>query len=217
MDYLNELLSSIIINFLAKHTPLEPISKIKIKYTILVILCESEKIILLSLIFILTKHFFDFLQILICLTLSKRFIGGIHLKTTTQCFLFTLVVCECIIHLKFPINFTIISKLAIYFLEIVLVVFFAPLCSKNKIMPSKAEQQKLKIKGVISILFIASTSSILRIGKERFTLYSLLTVEAETLIVLFISKRRWKNLYFPIKLSNKKQQKKSVNTLKILL
>lgn len=187
MESFNNLLSSITLNFLSTYVPLSSISKLKIKYTLIVTLCEFEKIFLLSLIFIFTKHFFDFLQILLCLTLTKRFIGGIHLKTFTQCFFFTLTICECIIHLKAPVNFALIIKLLIYFLEILLVVLFAPTHSQNKLAMSNVEQRKLKRKGIISILFLASISSIFRVGKESYTLYSLLIVEIETLIALFIS------------------------------
>lgn len=132
MEKLNNFIITQTISWLTPNRTLEHLSKIKVEYSLLIILSEFEKLLALAIIFALTNHFTEFLQILFCLTLTKHFLGGIHLKTVLQCFGLTLIVLECIIHLGNCIQFAYSTKFLIYILEVLLVILFAPIQSENK-------------------------------------------------------------------------------------
>lgn len=190
MEKLNNFIITQTISWLTPNRTLEHLSKIKVEYSLLIILSEFEKLLALAIIFALTNHFTEFLQILFCLTLTKHFLGGIHLKTVLQCFGLTLIVLECIIHLGNCIQFAYSTKFLIYILEVLLVILFAPIQSESKNDISFSERIKFKFKGIISILFIISISNILQVGKESYTLCTLLVVEIETIIALSFSVRK---------------------------
>lgn len=187
MEKLNNFIITQTISWLTSNRTLEHLSKIKVEYSFLIIFSEFEKLLALAIIFALTNHFTEFLQILFCLTLTKHFLGGIHLKTVLQCFGLTLIVLECIIHLGNCIQFAYSTKFLIYILEVLLVILFAPIQSENKNDISFSERIKFKFKGIISILFIISISNILQVGKESYMLCTLLVVEIETIIALSFS------------------------------
>ena len=184
MEKLNNFIITQTISWLTTNRTLEHLSKIKVEYSLLIILSEFEKLLALAIIFALTNHFTEFLQILFCLTLTKHFLGGIHLKTVLQCFGLTLIVLECIIHLGNCIQFAYSTKFLIYILEVLLVILFAPIQSENKNDISFSERIKFKFKGIISI------SNILQVGKESYMLCTLLVVEIETIIALSFSVRK---------------------------
>lgn len=187
MEKLNNFIITQIISWLTPNRTLEYLSKTKVEYSLLIILSEFEKLLALSIIFTLTNHFTEFLQILFCLALTKHFLGGIHLKTILQCFSLTLIIFECIIHLGNCIQFTHSTKYLIYISEAFLIILFAPMHSENKNDITFSEQIKVKFKGILSILFIISISNILQVGKESYTLCTLLVVEIETVIALLFS------------------------------
>ena len=130
----------------------DEITKQKVRYTLLVILGEAEKIVILSVIFGILGYMAEFLIAFLGLAVLRMFMGGSHRKTMLGCFF------------QSGINFTIVLAFGryiqigdaiavlIYLLGIVIIWNYAPVMSQRRIVYSKARQSMFKLKA-LSILF----------------------------------------------------------------
>ncbi|MGN0383895.1 MAG: accessory gene regulator B family protein [Eubacterium sp.] len=129
----------------------------KIKYTLLTFLNESEKIIMLLLIFASLGMMEEFIVCVITLLCTRLYIGGAHMKTFWGCFAFSLIYfCGVLLFSRvFSADNAIIT--GVFIIEIVYMLILAPLPHPMRPVYTYKQKSRMKIKGIIGIgiMFVA--------------------------------------------------------------
>ena len=145
---------------------------IKVKYALQVILNETEKFILLLLIFGVARKLEEFLIILLALCTLRSFIGGIHCRTVLGCFLFSLfsfaivtILAETILLQEFVIC-------VIFLIALVWVWLSAPIPSPGRPVYSSERRMLFKAKALTVIVVLCSAGRLLSGNVENVIAWS---------------------------------------------
>ncbi|MBB6714014.1 accessory gene regulator B family protein [Clostridium gasigenes] len=103
----------------------------QVEYTIRVLFLEIIKIILLLFIFKIIGYFNEGLTLLICMVLTKPFIGGYHEKTQIKCFIATLLIASMIIILSIKSKLDFFSIIVLDMISIFIVYNRAPILNDD--------------------------------------------------------------------------------------
>lgn len=124
----------------------------KVEYVLLLFLAEFEKILLMLIIFIFQNKVLDFLIICFALLFTRRFLGGLHLHTTTGCLFYSLINFELISYAGRNILIGEKGENITFILEILVMLGYAPILSENRLIFNKRDRIKQKIKGVLGVM-----------------------------------------------------------------
>lgn len=186
MEKMNEYLAEKFINLGRKYCTYSKKQKIKIKYSICVLLGEIEKMSLLIMCFYCMGKMSEFLVVLLVLACTKHYLGGIHMKSFCGCFVVTLTIISAIIWLGNHIEFSIRQKATIYFLTMCVIYVFAPLKSDNHVISEK-EKLRVKAKGLLAVGSVILLENVTAGYKEIYTLLTLLLIQIETVIYILLA------------------------------
>lgn len=152
VDYINVKVTEKIQDWLM----LEPESnqRIRIGYSIQVLLTEAEKLIVTLLLFTILV-FWQEVCIIIAIIMSLRlFMGGIHRETTIGCMLQTSLTIGTIIILSRNWSFGKNVQVIVLFIAILEVWNFTPLPSKTRISYSKNQKLQFKLKAMTALVIL---------------------------------------------------------------
>lgn len=122
----------------------------KIKYALLCIIGETEKFILLYILFVLFSVQWTFLFVFIVLVSTRIFIGGSHRKTTLGCFIQSFLSFGVMILIdKFLL--VVQFQIWIYMIIFLVIVLFAPV--SRQIQFQKSYKIKFKKRAITVIVF----------------------------------------------------------------
>lgn len=140
----------------------------QVEYTMSILFFEIIKTILLLLIFKITGYFSEGITLLLCMILTKPFIGGYHEKTQIRCFISTLLVASAIILLSLRGNLDFISIIVINLISIFIVYQRAPIVNEN--MPiTKMELINKNRKTGITMTSILCIVSLIMFEKGQYS------------------------------------------------
>lgn len=130
----------------------------QVKYTIRILFFEIIKTIFLLLVFKITGHFNEGITLLICMILTKPFIGGYHEKTQIRCFISTLIIAGGIILLASKSELDFVGMIILNLTSLFIVYQRAPIINED--MPiSKIElinkNRKIAIIMTVFLLILA--------------------------------------------------------------
>ena len=117
----------------------------KIEYVIKVLLSEVEKILLLSIIFVLQGKFNVFLFCFFMIISIRMFMGGTHRKTFWGCFFFSLTFFQLVITLGNRKELAFSMMMLLYFVYIGYIIWYAPIQSEQKPRYGKKKRLRFKI------------------------------------------------------------------------
>ncbi len=117
-----------------------------IKYSLLTVLSESEKLIILSIIFLTLGKFNELIIVALALSSIRVFAGGLHFAKFWSCFAFTLIFFILCI-LVMPNIFYLSNEVRIIALSLGVIVNFmlAPICSKHRPIYSKERKMRFRL------------------------------------------------------------------------
>jgi accessory gene regulator B len=151
------IISNIIIDFFMRSIAdsFEQDDLDKVKYSLQVILWETEKIILLGLIFAYLGKFQYFLSTTLVLVSIKAFTGGYHAKSSLTCFILSLAIFSISILLapSFSISFEIMVLLVACIFIFSLFFPALPSVQLPKSMIKASVQKKRKLLSTLFTLF----------------------------------------------------------------
>ena len=154
MNKINENIAAKYLRYAENHSKLSSLQKIKISYSICVILGEFEKMSALIVIFLLAGKIKPFLFICITLALTKHYLIGFHAKTVEGCFILSLAANCCIMNLYELISISRFEKYLIYDLGIIIMLLFAPMKSENHLILTKVNKFRGKAVKNKSYIFV---------------------------------------------------------------
>ena len=103
----------------------------QVEYIVRVLLFEVVKIILLLVLFLITGYIKEGFVVLVCMILTKPFIGGYHEKTQIKCFFSTLIITSMIIILSVRCELDFFSIIILNLFSIFIVYNRAPILDSN--------------------------------------------------------------------------------------
>ncbi|MBU3130901.1 accessory gene regulator B family protein [Clostridium gasigenes] len=140
----------------------------QVEYTIRVLFFEIIKIILLLFIFKIIGYFNEGLTLLICMVLTKPFIGGYHEKTQIKCFIATLLIASMIIILSIRSKLDFFSIIVLDMISIFIVYNRAPILNDD--MPiTKLELINKNRRIGITMTILASVISLIVFGIAEYS------------------------------------------------
>lgn len=189
MERINEKLAENFIRIVQQYRNCDEVQSIKIRYALCVLLGEVEKLIGLSLLFGLMGNIKEFLFILLLLFGTKRYIGGIHMKTHLSCFLTTFLLISGVIFIGNHSSFTSEQTVLIYLVSLLLAYRAAPMKSENRIITTKEEKYLIKSKAVLAVGIISVIGNFSQGTAERYILWTLLLIQIEMVAVIILHYR----------------------------
>lgn len=140
----------------------------QVEYVVRVFLFEIVKIILLLVLFLITGYLKEGFVVLICMIITKPFIGGYHEETQIKCFFSTLIITSMIIILSVRCELDFFSMIILNLFSIFIVYNRAPIVNNN--MPIKRLDliNKNRKIGISITVFL----SLLSIGIFNLGIYS---------------------------------------------
>jgi len=151
---MNKRLANRYIKFLKRNTDYSFESLEEIRYIFLSILSESQKLLLLTLIFGLVGQIKPFLLCFTALLFTRTWAGGLHCKTFWGCFFVSLLIFAFAIIILPNIAVTLPVTLIIIVLNMGVCIAFAPVQSPNRPKISAKKRRKSKIVTTASVVFI---------------------------------------------------------------
>ncbi len=131
------------VNYLCKEFDLTDIEKLKLKYSLDVLLLDVSKIIILFTLFYIIGEARNFLYSVFALFLIRPLTGGFHFKTYISCLIFTSLFFLCVIILNRIIS---LDYYAVYMMisSCIVILGIAPIINENR--PSYSESKKKHFK-----------------------------------------------------------------------
>lgn len=131
------------VNYLCKEFDLTDIEKLKLKYSLDVLLLDVSKIIILFTLFYIIGETRNFLYSVFALFLIRPLTGGFHFKTYISCLIFTSLFFLCVIILNRIIS---LDYYAVYMMisSCIVILGIAPIINENR--PSYSESKKKHFK-----------------------------------------------------------------------
>ena len=186
MERINEKIAENFIRIVQQYRNCDEVQSIKIRYSLCVLLGEVEKLNGLSLLIGLMGNIKEFLFILLLLFGTKRYIGGIHMKTHLSCFLTTFLLISGVIFIGNHSSFTSGQTVLIYLVSLLLAYRAAPMKSENRIITTKEEKYLIKSKAVLAVGIISVIGNFSQRTAERYILWTLLLIQIEVLVGLIL-------------------------------
>lgn len=179
MDILFNRLINHLVMTISSHTSVNDGDIEKIRYSLIVILGELFKFVILSILFTILGRFSLFLFSLALLLILRSFSGGKHFGGTLQCLLVSMLffIVTCIVAVDiFPVTKT--ESCMFLISSLVLVALFAPCPNPKRPIKHKKRKRNLWILSVLSssilglLLFFLSDSNLLACGSTTLLLQS---------------------------------------------
>ncbi|MBQ4530941.1 MAG: accessory gene regulator B family protein [Lachnospiraceae bacterium] len=191
MERINGYLAKHFIEKLNNYKNYNENQMIKITYAFCVLAGEMEKLLLLIIIFSIVGKGYAFFIIMVALFCSKHYVGGIHMKTVATCFIASLIAIAVIIFMGEKFIFQSEQKMFIYILSILLMYFFAPMYSENRVITNR---KKVKIKGICAAFMMGIFGAIVGGVTEQYIVWTLLLINIEIVIgsIMYYRKERRK-------------------------
>lgn len=145
MERLNNYFAKIVVRQLKKYNNYTKVQQVKIEYSIVVLLGEIEKFVGLFVIFCLLGKVREFSFVVFLLFSTKHFVGGIHMKSISGCFLVSIIMIYIIIYLGNVRVISIGQLVEIYIYSLTIDIMCVPLSSKNHIITNREERKRLAI------------------------------------------------------------------------
>lgn len=139
-------------NYLEDRYKLSHIDSLKLKYSMEVIFNDLSKLVILLILFSIAGYAKDFLYSAIALLTIRPFTGGLHLKTYTQCILFTGAFFIISILLKNLIYVTQNIYFLLFTISMLLISGFAPIIGDNRPAFSNKKLYQFKLTGIVILI-----------------------------------------------------------------
>lgn len=152
-ERVNGTVVSGILHLLATEKTCDEVTVQKVSYTLQVLLSESEKFILLWLLFLSLNRLEEFLIVFVSLCSLRVYVGGTHRKSMLGCFLFSCLSFGIILFAAEMIRLPVLVRIVIYLSMILWIWVCAPIPSPGRICYNR--EQRLVFKGkALSVLVI---------------------------------------------------------------
>lgn len=164
MDYINEKLALAYFNKYCVNYD-EDVREIylqKIVYSIVSILSQFEKLMLIALMFSLFGKTREFAIMLLVLILSRMYVGGTHKEKFVECLLHTGMIFTLGYIFGIFVEINIIIMIMVFLVELVLIFLYAPIPSKARPIYSIQRRKSIKKRGVVATLILLIISLILQ-------------------------------------------------------
>ncbi|MCL2055546.1 MAG: accessory gene regulator B family protein [Oscillospiraceae bacterium] len=188
---MNKRLASRYIDFLKKSTDYSEESLEEIRYVFLSLLSESQRLVLLSLIFGAFGLIKPFLLCLIALVFTRSQSGGLHCKTFWGCFFVSFMIFISAIVVLPGIAVSQTAFLLIMLLNIGICMMFAPVQSPNRPKMSAKKRRKSKIITTASVAVIFAF--LLLIGEKNSPVFWIVFLQNIQLFIggIYHGKEKW--------------------------
>ena len=127
---------------------------IKLNYYFQVIIDDLEKFLLLLLIFIYTGNTAMYLLCFIAVSITRTFVGGLHMKSSVMCLFMTFAIYFVSITLGKICILKMLEKTIITLLDVIFIVMFTPIPSPQRPRYSIEKKKRFKRRAVIGVLIV---------------------------------------------------------------
>lgn len=149
-----DIISQSIMKEIVQYTTLPKVEKEKVKYMIDLLLGEISKLLIMLLLFSVAGYGKPFIQLFLCLSITRIFIGGLHFKTYKGCLFFSIFYCTSAILLSEVCTITTWNFLILILFNALTILTFAPMQSATRPSASKRKIAKCRRNGCFFLLFI---------------------------------------------------------------
>lgn len=172
---MNEKISEIITKRLLMGLGEEKLTYIKLHFYIESILSETEKIIVLLILFGIVGKIRSLLLIYIVAILVRRYSGGNHCMTFVACLFYSVIICFGIVVLARALEYVDdFIMCGVVFFHVLIMIMFAPIKSNFRPTLKKEDVIQIKIKGVLGILIVSTLYYILNTNDRKIIFLTLL-------------------------------------------
>lgn len=139
-------------NYFEVRYNLSHLDSLKLKYSMEIVFNDLSKLAILFIIFSIAGYSSDFIYSVIALLTIRPFTGGLHLKSYTQCILFTGAFFTISILLKNHIFITQNIFFLLIIISALIIIIFAPIVGENRPTFSKRKLYQFKLTGLIILI-----------------------------------------------------------------
>lgn len=169
--YLNNILIDNFCDYCTLRFSLNEIEKIKLNYSLKVIINDLSKIVIFYFIFSLFNKEIVLLYSLVALIPVRSFTGGLHFKKYLSCLLFTIGFLLATYFSTSTFILTDLKLLLLCLFVIVVIITYAPLPSKFR--PKYSNRKKLYFKLISLLIFLIHITLYIKTKSNYYFLLSL--------------------------------------------
>ena len=180
-----EKMNTYISNCIIKHLETEKYGdtvKEKVKYSILVILSEIEKMTALGILFYVLGLFSEFIISYITLVSIRIFVGGNHLKTSIGCLVYTFCMYLLILKCSEHIFIGRYAKVAVILLSLICIWQNRKSLPENRINYSEKMVLKFQVKALSVLVIILVVMEFVPTGYKNVIIWTLLVENFDTIV-----------------------------------
>ncbi|MBO5425224.1 MAG: accessory gene regulator B family protein [Lachnospiraceae bacterium] len=130
----------------------------KIIFSIVAILSQTEKLLLVMIPFCMIGRFVEYLVLLLTLFLSRVYMGGVHKNSFLACLIHTQIIFFLAFFGGSYISTNIVNVILIFIIEIMIILMWAPIPSKVKPFYSKKRKKHIKKRGIYATIVLGVSS-----------------------------------------------------------
>lgn len=163
-----------------------------IKYMLVTQISETEKIILLFLIFLVLGQSQNFLWVCLATLLTHPFTGGLHRETFWGCFFQSLLFFTEAIVLGHLINLPVFSIPVIILFSLIIYLLYVPTTSEKRGSYGKESRNRILKVAITGMIFVGIMSFFFT-AYRTFFLWVLILEDLEVLLLNTLKRRNVKN------------------------
>lgn len=188
LDEVNKKLTEKVLNWLTLESNSE--QRIRIGYSIQVLLTEMEKLLFVLLFFVGFRLFWEAFFILATIMSLRPFVGGMHRKTTLGCILQTFLTISTIIFLSK--NFWLYGEMHFFiiFAGIVVIWRIAPLPSENRIPYTEIQKKNFQLKAMTALVLLVLLGECIHTSVANLLYWSVALQLLEVILESYMTRRR---------------------------
>lgn len=186
----NDKIARRIMNMLETEQYGDELTVAKVQYALQVLLDESEKLVLLSLLFGLCHEVGEFYLAYLALGSLRTFMGGSHRKTMVGCLLSSAVNFGVILVLSEFFTLPVSAVGGVVILLAVEINSWAPLASPQQLHYTDMQRSGMKKKAMAVLAFWGCIFPFLPAGLGNIVLWALIFQETEVLLVALYRSRK---------------------------
>lgn len=167
----------------------------RIRYSLMVLCSEFEKLLVLGIVFGLLHLLPEFLTAFLAIVPIRAFMGGSHRTTMLGCFLQSLVIFGIILTLSSHFYMGKELQIIIVALLITEIWISTPMISKNRIQYNREQRMRFKSKALTTLLALVMLKSSIPSSYSNIVVWALAVQAMENGILCVQNKRKEENLH----------------------
>ena len=157
-----------------------------IRYALITVFNETEKIILLILLFLLTDRLIEFLFCLLTFGFIRIYAGGSHRSTFLGCFFQSYLTFSVIIFLSEHFMLAYVVKIASVIISALILYLKAPIESKLRGKYSQKRRREFKKKTIISVVVVSIFGILVGNIWFNYTVWCIIIQTCEMMVICIV-------------------------------